>query len=982
MTATAPGAVHDGDLDRMLGRLVGPPLTNLAAQLRSMGTLSGREQQTVTSGARAALREALWQRVDRVLVLELHAARRAGTLTAADSPGRWQEWVASLERQAGWEALAQTYPPLLPRLRQLISNRCAAALSLAGRFATDRAGVATLLGSGPGELTELRLGAGDSHRGGHTVSMLHCEAGRVVYKPRSLAVDAALARLLRRLLPDQPPTVRVRVPAVIERSDQHGDYGWAEHVAHRYCADEPELRQFYRGLGHWLAVIRLLGGSDLHSRNLIAAGPVPVIVDCETMFTPLHRAGPSGYGQAFDAANEQVRRSPLRTGLLPGRGATLGLRGADGSAAGALPGQQPSVEVQAVVDFGTDQARLATGYARPAPAANLPSPNPDLDQYWPLVVEAFRGLATELRERDRVGELAPLLDQFAGCQLRVVLRDTGAYAALERMLWHPKALHNPELATARAAELLTRQADKQPGAPADPAVIAAEIADLLVGDVPIFTTTAGSGVLEGPGGTRLGHAEDLVASALAAWRDTPPAVDQQVVQAALVGAYLDVAPASGRPGVRSAQVRHDDPAPRRRAQAAAIMRQLAATVIRGDDRTVTWVSPGLDATGWAIRPLGLDLYNGVCGMAILLAGYQHEVAAGRADPVGGLDELRDGALATLKMAEEQDARERIEAAEAGIRLRPAPAGGYLGLGSRIWGWLVLADLAVVANEEAHRRAVALAGLLPEAVEADQSRDLLSGAAGAIVPLLRLAERTGQPRWQELAHSIGNRLREQAIWSDGTAYWASRELPDGLGGLSHGTAGIGWALARLASRTGDPELAGLAEAAFAYDETYYDPRLGGWRHPRASGGTAVAWCHGSVGIGVAAADLLARQAHPPADRLRDRLRRAADATWPGGFGATHTLCHGDMSAWELLARASVAGVDPPVALAQAEAELLTSLEDRAPATALTRDPFTPSLLPGLGGAAYQLLRMHPDCQLPSLLLPDPGPGSGIHRPPTG
>lgn len=30
------------------------------------------------------------------------------------------------------------------------------------------------------------------------------------------------------------------------------------------------------------------------------------------------------------------------------------------------------------------------------------------------------------------------------------------------------------------------------------------------------------------------------------------------------------------------------------------------------------------------------------------------------------------------------------------------------------------------------------------------------------------------------------------------------------------------------------------------------------------------------------------------------------------------------------------------------------------------------MPGLGGVAYQLLRMHPECDLPSVLLPDPGP----------
>ena len=35
-----------------------------------------------------------------------------------------------------------------------------------------------------------------------------------------------------------------------------------------------------------LSLMRLLSGSDLHAENLIAHGPHPVVVDCETLFTP------------------------------------------------------------------------------------------------------------------------------------------------------------------------------------------------------------------------------------------------------------------------------------------------------------------------------------------------------------------------------------------------------------------------------------------------------------------------------------------------------------------------------------------------------------------------------------------------------------------------------------------------------------------------------------------------------------------------
>src|SRR5690606_20414405 len=166
--------------------------------------------------------------------------------------------------------LTTHYPPLLHRLRVLIANRCAACLRLGSRFAADRESLAALLGRPPGDLVQVSFGAGDTHRGGHSVAILTCAGGRVVYKPRSVAVDLALDGLITELLGQVPAATRIRVPPVVARTD----YGWAGHVAHRYCADDTELATFYRNVGHWVALMRLLGGSDLHAENLIACGPV------------------------------------------------------------------------------------------------------------------------------------------------------------------------------------------------------------------------------------------------------------------------------------------------------------------------------------------------------------------------------------------------------------------------------------------------------------------------------------------------------------------------------------------------------------------------------------------------------------------------------------------------------------------------------------------------------------------------------------
>lgn len=943
-----------GEFGPALIPLTEPALAGLAAGLTAVGGLDDQEREVVLQATAVTVRETVYRKVCRVLVLELNAARITGALTAPDPAARFAQWLAGTTDSRFWDGQDEHYPRLRQRLSTVIGNRCTAAVQLAQRFSTDRAALAELLGTQPGVLTAVEFGAGDSHRGGQTVAILRCTAGRVVYKPRSVAVDAVLGRLLGALLPDEPADTRIRVPDVLERDG----YGWAAHVEHRYCSGDGELRAFYRGMGHWLAVMRLLGGSDLHAENLIAAGPVPVVVDCETLFTPVYELGrPSGYGLAVDRAVSLVGGTVLRTGLLPGRGLGLGWRGVDSSAIGSLPGQQPSAPVPMVVDGGTDLARVELVRAPIEPASNHPSADPMLGRHWQRIYEGFTELTERVLEIDRDGGLEPLLAGFADCPVRVVARATEAYAELGRMLWHPTSLHDEPAARLRAAKVLAKQAETAPGAPGDPEVIDAEITDLLDGDVPFFATTPRDGVLTGPGGTTWGKPLDLVADALDRWRRNDLALDRQVAEAALVSAYLNEGWLPDDRRLLASTVDTGDLDRRRRAQAADIVRAVRDHALRADDGSVTWIAPVLNPTGWAVTPLGLDMYGGLAGMAVLLAAYIVEMNADRADQVAGLGSLLAAVVYTMRLGEDQVVREHA----GEVAMRPEPPGGYIGLGSQIWAWLLLHRIGVAGGLE---RASALAGQVADGVRVDDSFDLLHGMAGAVVPLLRLAEATGEHCWTELASQIGDRLIGAAT-PDGC--WQTAAYPEGIGGFAHGATGTGWALARLAAVTGDADHRRAADAAFAYEESLYDPALRGWRDLRSPGMAASAWCHGAGGIGLAAADL-GQHGGP---RWREVLRRAAAACWESGLGWNHTLCHGDLGVWEVIDAALAAGVGP-VDRVTLDGHVLSSLEEHGPISGMAREAFSPGLLPGLGGVAYQLLRMHPDCTLPSVLLPDPGP----------
>ncbi len=969
----------DDSFEPSLGCLIEPALADLAAQLGSVPGLDEAEAKAIGAGAAAVITEVVLRKVNRVLLLELNAARVTGQLSAADPVSRWHEWIERTTQLSFWAGLAEHYPSLLPRIGTVIGNRCAAAVAMAHRFAADRVALATLPGVGSGQLTGVTFGAGDSHGGGQTVAVVVTSTGRLLYKPRPVEVDRCLAQFLDSVL-GQPGGTRITVPEVIVKPG----YGWAEHIEHRYCADAAELTAFYLNVGHWLAVMRLLGGTDLHAENVIAAGPVPVVVDCEALFMPHNPYPPSGYGAAHDHAVQLIADSALRTGLLPGRGLALGWRGIDSSAIGSLPGQQPRITVPVIVDAGTDEARLGYESLPVPPGANHPSAEPMLSRYWDKVVTGFAGLTERLHHLDRTGQLAPLVATFADASTRVVARPTETYMELSRMLWHPAALHDEAAAVKQAAELLAAHAANASIAPAAADVIAAEVAELLDGDVPLFATSPATGWLSGPRGTAFGPARDLIAEAIGRWRGIDHRLDLQVVSDTLVSAYLNEGWTPQGPPMRVTKLSVDDLDGRRRQIAASIMRTIAAAAVRGDDGTATWIAPIISPTGWAVQPLSNDIYNGLSGVLVAVAGYLHELEHGRADPVDGLESLRDDLVATLLKIETTDAALLIGA----IEMRPDDPGGYVGLGSLIWAWLLLGRLGVPGVDAITRASVA-ATQLADAVAQDGELDLFRGMAGAIVPLLALAERTADPRWLTLAGQIGSRLATAARVGDGMARWGNPQYPEGIGGTAHGATGIGWALARLSQAQRSAPSAGLgpgagtgawaarlaelADAAFAFEESLYDAANNGWDDLREPGHVVGAWCHGGGGIGIVAADLA------PADpaRWRNVLRRAAASCWQHGLGWNHTLCHGDLGVWEVMHAAILAGVGPPgLEPSAVAARVIGGLGEHGPVSGLARDALTPGLLPGLGGMAYQLLRMDSACPLPSVLLPDPGPAEPI------
>lgn len=414
--------------------------------------------------------------------------------------------------------------------------------------------------------------------------------------------------------------------------------------------------------------------------------------------------------------------------------------------------------------------------------------------------------------------------------------------------------------------------------------------------------------------------------------------------------------------------------PRFLATADAIACRLARDAVWHGARC-SWTGDSMEHIGgtWQVahRALGGDLYGGTAGVALFLAR-MHRATGERL-------------FARVARAALEQACAQVPGMQGGGR-----GGLYTGATGVSWALLRAAEW-IDTPEFAERGAALLAILQEEPVDA-QALDFTAGHAGAIAALLDLrsdADTLGldSGRLIDFARRHGDRLIEQATRSERGWHWPAPGAPagsPGLCGLSHGAAGIAWALAALHASTGDSRYQSAAAEALRYERSWFDQGEQNWPDLRSLydptlGGDGkrlvymAAWCHGAPGIGLAR---LATHALTREEASAAEARAALRCTCAGlraalaGTSASFCLCHGLAGNAELLIEASRVFDEPDhLALARQVGQLGLALyaEPGAPwPCGVLGGGETPGLMLGLAGIGSFYLRLHDPTQ-PSMLL---------------
>jgi type 2 lantibiotic biosynthesis protein LanM len=585
-----------------------------------------------------------------------------------------------------------------------------------------------------------------------------------------------------------------------------------------------------------------------------------------------------------------------------------------------------------------------------------------LRDYGEAVAEGFEAVYLLLAgHRDELLSPAGPLAAFADAPIRILVRPTRIYAKLLAESFHPFVLQDA-LDRDRLLDRLWVDVDVRPGLDR---VLPHEHRDLRRGDVPLFTSLPGSRDLWTSAGERI--PEVLPETGLESVRRILLGMGKEdlVRQLHIIRGTLETLSLQEREPVWPVYpFAEREPAPEGRFLAAArsVGDRLAATAFRHGG-SATWL--GFSRLGasrfWSYEPVGYGLYGGVPGIALFLAylgavtGEPRYTGLAReaAKTVLGQVDHNPGALAAI--------------------------GGFSGWGGTLHALLHLGTLW--GDSGLLDRAEALAAGLPERIELDEALDLVSGSAGCLLALLRL--QAARPSRRTLAAAVlcGDRLLARALAMEtGLGWMVPGTGPRPLTGLSHGAAGIAWALAELAAATGEERYLQACRGALAYERSLFLPATGNWPDLRPDAGEerrgdSCAWCHGAAGIGLARLACLPLLDDP---RLRAEIDIAVTTTLREGFGGNHCLCHGDLGNLDLLLEAG-RRLGRPDLLARASrlaAGVLHGIEENGPLSGAPLAPEIPGLMTGLAGIGYQLLRLAAAGEVPSVLLLEPPPGAAL------
>lgn len=735
--------------------------------------------------------------------------------------------------------------------------------------------------------SEVEFNLGDSHRGGKAVMMLaYADGKKLVFKPRNLSVDNHFSQLLCYI--QDHTTFSFRQPKMIVSNN----HGWVEFVEYRACEDIAEVKAFYNRLGGLLAILYSLNATDFHYENIICDGAYPVLIDLESFFVP--------YIPIESAeTSKTLLESVLDTGMLP---SSIMLnhdeeeqdkRTPEISGVVEVEGQDGLTEDMEISLDDNGEIAVTRVRGKLIGANNIPMYKGNKVQakdYTGCMVSGFESMYHFIasHKQSYIGQL----EMFRGDVVRILLRDTAAYAHLLRESNNVNILKDESKLRDLFSEWLSLVI---PDYSFLERVVSHEINDLVNHDIPLFTAKVGSNSLWYKDNSCIEDCFeesgfDRVLRKIARMDSKDCEKQKWLIETSLnyeqkakVDDYASILPPMDCSDASGIQNKLKD-------IASSVFCYIQNHVQEGDD-AVSWLT--VHAGNYSnsriqILDSSYDLFTGMPGEILFLACYDKLFGNSTAN------RLATKAYASLN--------ESIEQKLGSIKL----VGLYKGWGSILYLntslFLLTGDKTFLQANQRYFDVIDFPGL----VEADQSYGVIKGCAGFILSCMDYYKASRYPKALEVAIMAGDYLLGHSCpeVEVGMGWRIASRHP--LSGYSHGASGFALAFLRLYEQTNDIKYLDAISKIIDYEDSTYDDAHKNWKdlrdHVIREDGELpflAAWSHGAGGIGLTRLEMMKSGFFESDSRIKRDLDIALETTLLQGFTSNFSLTVGSFGNIELL-----------------------------------------------------------------------------------
>lgn len=840
----------------------------------------------------------LVQLAQRTLILETNIARIDGLLIGHTSQQRFHYFAkVMLQNDSFLKNMYREYPVLLDLMSKKTTNYFNLIKEILSNTEMEITHLSDVFNGGLplGKIKKITTGAGDTHSGGKTVSVIIFDSEyKIVYKPHSLELDQSFQVLLEWI---ENKEIKGMLNFKKVRTYTKNNYGWMEYINFKECNNEEQMKNFYVRSGQLLCILYAINARDCHFENIIAHKDFPVLIDIETIFhaKPFYKNEDEISSEAI--ANITIDNSVQTIGFLPNR-ITNRLDYSDESinigGIGAEEDQLSPFKSPFIKDGNLDTIRIGKERGIIKTQNNSPKLNGKVAKSDYFIEDIKSGFSTIYYwiTNNKKEFIDILYKLFNDKRSRYIFRPTIVYYRLYQLSLHPDFLRD----NIHRKVLLYRVGINIKNT-VDRSVLTAEFGDMLNGDIPYFAVNINSNILlDSKNNETKFHFNsspfDSVKEKVSNFNESDLQMQLSLIDISFLNVNKDI-----KKNITNVEFSTNANRP------VALSKEWLSlainigeyvinnsiTGIRNNIQDRTWIGTileGIDEKTWACGNVGCDLYNGNSGITLFLAYLG--LITNRKD-------FRDAAIESLQPV--------ISAIKKLDKNHQYLVGSFNGLSGFFYS---IFHVGKIFNNKSLLNFISEnLDLLTLFIKKDKAFDVIGGAAGCLGVILSIYENTEDLTLKKqitvLARKCLDHLKDSMVYKyEDCIAWESEFSPASTG-FAHGNAGIIAYLAKLNKILPDEDIFNLVRMALNFERTLFSRENNNWYSTINRDNISNGWCHGAPGILLG--KLILKESGYIDNLLDKEIEIALTTTQKYGFGSNYSYCHGDIGNLAIVKKAS-------------------------------------------------------------------------------